>query len=56
MEARPSRVVTICACDDPRRTGSPFSGTRANVVLNVTLTPITGFAASEPSLTSMASG
>ena len=49
-------MLTICVCDDPRITGIPFSGTRASVVLKVTLTPITGFAANEPSVTRTTSG
>src|ERR1019366_2443530 len=70
MEARPSWSVTTWACDDPRRTGralcpskvSPSGGlcwpelARASVVSKVTVTPITGFAAREPSVTRITSG
>jgi hypothetical protein len=53
MEARPSWVVTSCVSDDPRRMGIPFwpELTRASVVAKATVTPITGFAALEPSVT-----
>jgi hypothetical protein len=70
IDARPFWSVATSACEEPSRTesvppwrkesppdGPPCPGlTRASVVLNVTVTPMTGFAVAVPSVTRMTSG
>jgi hypothetical protein len=56
MDAVPSWAVTTCDSDDPRRMGGPSPATCASVVAKVTLTPITGFSAVDPSVTRITSG